>query len=56
MSNLTDIGKCPYCKQPVFAAPGQSILWVTRTQMFAAEKVGKPKSSPTHKKCRKARR
>lgn len=50
-----NIGNC-FCGQPVYAAPGQSITYLTiTTKARATGEVVKTERVPTHKACRKSR-
>lgn len=46
------IGKCAYCPEQVYAAPGQSVWYVTIIGKRFGEEVSR-KQFPTHKACRK---
>ena len=53
MTTFTDIGNC-FCGKPVYAAPGQAIVWLklTKKRRGGEHEVA---DYPTHKACRKAR-
>lgn len=48
------IGACPYCREIVYAAPGQSVWYVTIIGRRFGEEVSR-KQFPVHKACRKKR-
>jgi hypothetical protein len=55
VSEPDNIGDC-FCGKPVYAVPGQRIIWLTRTvhSRVSGEDV-EVKKFPTHKACRKKR-
>ncbi len=51
---MTNIGNCYYCHEPVYAAPGQAVKWLTITKRVrGTDEVLDAVQHPSHKACRR---